>query len=70
MSSIYTSNGTLVVEQAIWSGIRRCIKNADGTYSYFYRTNSETKFKKRGWGQKAKDSFDKAFAEVKAELAA
>jgi hypothetical protein len=70
MNSIYTSNGTLVVEQAIWSGIRRCIKNADGTYEGFYRTHSETKFKKTGWGKKAKDSFDRAFAEVKAELTA
>lgn len=70
MNSIYTSNGTLVVEQTIWSGIRRCIKNADGTYSYFYRTHGETKFKKRGWGQKAKDAFDRAFKEVKTELTA
>ena len=69
MNSIYTSNGTLVVEEIIWSGIRRYIKNADGTYSNFYRTTNEVKFTKRGWGERAKRDFFLALSRVKAELA-
>lgn len=69
MSSIYTSNGALVVEQVIWSGVRKFIKNADGTCEQFYRTNDKQTFRKTGWGEKAKKGFQAAFAQVKAELA-
>lgn len=67
MNSIYTNNGTLVVEQTIWSGVSKYVKNADGTYEGFYRTHSELKFRKQGWGKKAKVAFAVAFDQVQAE---
>lgn len=71
MSQIYTANNnnSLVVEQSIWSGVKKLVKNKDGSYEHFYRTHNETKFKKTGWGKKAKESFEIAFQQVKQELA-
>jgi hypothetical protein len=70
MNSIYTSKGTLVVEETIWSGVCRFIKNQDGTYTRFYRLNNETKFKKTGWGKRAERDFLNAFVRIKKELTA
>ena len=68
MNSIYTSNGALVVERVIWSGVNRYVKNADGKFENFYRTHAEAKFCKRGWGKRAERDFHIAFAEVKKEI--
>lgn len=70
MSQIYTANNnnSLVVEQTIWSGVRKLVKNKDGSYEHFYRTHSEAKFKKTGWGKKAKQEFEIIFKQVKQEL--
>lgn len=68
MSSIYTSAGKLVVEQEIWSGVRRFVKNPDGTVEGFYRVNGEEKFRKTGWGQRAARDFEAALQAVRAEL--
>lgn len=70
MSSIYTSKGSLIVEQIIWSGVSRYVKHADRSCEHFYRTHSEAKFTKRGWGKRAARDFGIALARVKAELAA
>ena len=69
-SSIYTSKGSLIVEQVIWSGVRRLVKNPDGTVEGFYRVNGADKFTKTGWGKRAARDFEAALARVKAELAA
>lgn len=70
MSSIYTSKGSLVVETKIWSGDRRNVKHADGTFESFYRVSGAEKFRKTGWGQRAARDFAAALAQAKAELAA
>jgi hypothetical protein len=70
MNSIYTSKGALVVEETIWSGICRYVKNADGTYTHLYRLHNETKFKKTGWGKRAERDFFSALTRIKTELAA
>jgi hypothetical protein len=67
MNSIYTSKGSLIVEMQIWSGVSKYVKSADGTYGGFYRTHNETKFRKTGWGKKARKSFEVAFKNVQAE---
>jgi hypothetical protein len=67
-SSIYTSNGTLVVQQTIWSGVRRLVKSADGSFTSFYRTHAQPKFRKTGWGKRAERDFHIALAEVKKEI--
>jgi hypothetical protein len=67
-SSIYTSNGTLVVERVIWSGVSRHIKSAGGKFESFYRTHAETKFCKRGWGKRAERDFHIALEAVKKEI--
>lgn len=68
MSSIYTSAGKLVVEQEIWSGVRRFVKNPDGTFEGFYRVNGEEKFRKTGWGKRAARDFELALSAVRAEI--
>jgi hypothetical protein len=70
MTQIYTanSNNSLVVEQSIWSGVIKCVKNKDGSYERFYRTHSESKFRKTGWGKKAKQDFEIIFKQAKQEL--
>lgn len=70
MNSIDTSKNTLVVEETIWSGVLRFVKNHDGTYARFYQTNDQTKFKKTGWGKKAKQDFFSALTRIKTELSA
>jgi hypothetical protein len=70
MNSIYTSNGTLVVQEEIWSGVRKFIKNQDGKCSQFYKVHGKENFIKTGWGKKAKQSFDLALSRVKKELQA
>jgi hypothetical protein len=67
-NSIYTSNGTLVVQQTIWSGVRRLVKSADGSFTSFYRTHAQPKFRKTGWGKRAERDFHIALAEVKKEI--
>lgn len=71
MTQIYTANNnsSLVVEQTIWSGVVKLVKNKDGSYERFYRTNNETKFTKTGWGKKAKQTFEITLKQVKQELA-
>jgi hypothetical protein len=70
MTQIYTANNgnSLVVEQTIWSGVSKLVKNKDGSFERFYRTNNETKFTKTGWGKKAKQAFEITFQQVKQEL--
>lgn len=70
MNSIYTSENTLVVEETIWSGVRRFIKSSDGTYASFYRTHDKTKFTKTGWGKRAERDFVNALTRIKSELTA
>ncbi len=70
MSSIYTSKGSLIVEQQIWSGTRRFVKQVGGACEAFYRVNGSDKFRKTGWGKTAQRDFAAALAAVKAELAA
>ena len=70
MNQIYTSNGSLIVEQVIWSGVHKAIKHADGKVEIFYRTNDEKKFRKTGWGKRAARDFESFFAKVKAQLEA
>ena len=67
-SSIYTSNDTLVVEQVIWSGVRRYIKSAGGKFEGFYRIHSEVKFRKTSWGKRAARDFHIALNMVKKEI--
>jgi hypothetical protein len=71
MTQIYTANNnsSLVVEQTIWSGVRKLVKNKDGSFERFYRTHNETKFTKTGWGKKAKQEFEILFKQAKEELA-
>lgn len=68
MSSIYTSAGKLVVEQEIWSGVRRFIKSPDGTVEGFYRAAGSDKFRKTGWGKRAARDFELALSAVRAEI--
>lgn len=68
MNSIYTSAGKLVVEQEIWSGVRRLVKNPDGTVEGFYRANGADKFTKTGWGKRAARDFELALRAVRAEI--
>jgi hypothetical protein len=67
-NSIYTSNGTLVVQQTIWSGVRRLVKSTDGSFASFYRAHTQPKFRKTGWGKRAERDFHIALAEVKKEI--
>lgn len=71
MTQIYTANNgnSLVVEQIIWSGVVKCVKNKNNSYEVFYRLHNETKFRKTGWGKKANKAFQIYFKEVKQELA-
>lgn len=68
MNRIYTNKGSLIVERTIWSGVQRYVKHADGKCEHFYRTNTESKFTKRGWGKRAERDFDVAFQSVKSEI--
>jgi hypothetical protein len=71
MKQIYTANNSnsLVVEQTIWSGVLKLVKNKDGSFERFYRTHNEAKFTKTGWGKKAKQEFEILFKQAKKELA-
>jgi hypothetical protein len=71
MAQIYTANNnsSLVVEQTIWSGVIKLVKNKDGSFERFYRTHNETKFTKTGWGKKAKQAFEITLKQIKQELA-
>lgn len=68
MNSIYTSDGKLVVEQEIWSGVRRFVKSPGGKVEGFYRVAGSDKFRKTGWGERAARDFERALRAVRAEI--
>jgi hypothetical protein len=69
MNSIYTSNGTLVVQHEIATGVRKFVKQANGVFEGFYRAHTQEKFRKTAWGKRAERDFHAILAAVKKELA-
>jgi hypothetical protein len=67
-SSIYTNQGSLVVDQVIWSGVIRIIKQSDGTCERFYRIHGQPKFRKTGWGARAAKEFEALIRKVRDEI--